>query len=285
MLPTRTRTEVRTVDKRTQAKVAEARFIISKAKAEDRDLTEHERKQVDRLVDDANKAKLSDELVKMMGGGTSDEPNGAPGRFRKLSECIREAAGGKAAVDMTPSALVSVDFLLPPGPTEGPSQAPLFNSFPLRQDGVNGGSARYLRQVGTIDAAVVPPATDKPTATFDLQAVDEAYKVVAVLTPPIAASLIADGGAELTRFLDGILAAAVYRGVDEYAAATIDAAPTGTQAFATDALTTLAKSRTALLAAGFNPTHAALNPADAEALGLLKGDAFYFGNRPSGSGR
>ena len=143
----------------------------------------------------------------------------------------------------------------------------IWNAFPQRRG--SGGGVRYLRQTGTPGgAAVVDPGDVKPTAAWGLSQQDDPFKVLAVISPNVANSVIADSGNDFDSFLNSTLSAAVYRALDGYTVTELTAKAGKTQAFATDAITSIRKAVTQLEIDGFEASHLFVSPADNEALSL-----------------
>jgi HK97 family phage major capsid protein len=263
--------------------ISEGKGIIGKAEAEGRDLTDAEANRVEALIKRAQGVQRDDALTKqlgdLVGAGSGSRPT------KKLSELVSESLRRMGAKDLstTPSAIVSVDFIGTPGTVEGVIGSRIFSVFPQRT--VSGGNVRFLRQTQTVakvPAAVVAPGAAKPVATWDLVNIDAAIPTIALLSPDIANNVLRDGGPDLERFLDTVLAADVYRTLDAVAydaLAAAAAAAGNTQTYASSPSVTIRKSVTQLEVDGFEATHVFVHPTEHEALALAT-DAegrYFFG--------
>jgi hypothetical protein len=263
--------------------IERAQAICDQAEARERDLTDGEYAEVKRLVGEAKKANseaaLADELDSIITG----KGHGMSTKTRTLSALVRHAAGAKD-LTATPHLVVSTDFIGTPGVLEGIMPARIWNAFPQRRG--SGGSVRYLRQTGTPGgAAVVAPGAVKPTAEWGLSQQDDPFNVLAVISPNVANSVIADGGSDFDSFLNNTLSAAVYQALDAYAVSELTAEGGKTQAFATDAITSIRKAVTQLEEDGFEASHLFVSPADNEALSLDTDaeDRYRFGGPTEGN--
>ena len=145
-----------------------------------------------------------------------------------------------------------------------------------------GNSFSFLRQtVRTNNAAPVADGALKPSSVFTLAEIEDRVRVIAHLSDPVPERYFADHAA-LEDFLQaemeaGILDALqeqVVNGDGEGENLTGILATSGviTQVFATDRLTSIRKGLTQLQATGVTPNALVLNPADLEALDLLRAD-------------
>lgn len=138
----------------------------------------------------------------------------------------------------------------------------------------------YLRQtVRTINAAPVADGATKPTSVFTLAPVNDRARVLAHLSEAVPIRYFQDA-ADVVRFLEVEMQEGVYTalesqvingsGTGENLTGILTVAGTTAVAYATDVPTTLRRAITALQNIGVMPNAWALNPADAEALDLLK---------------
>ncbi len=137
----------------------------------------------------------------------------------------------------------------------------------------------YQQTVRTNNAAPVADGGLKPTSTLTVTPVTDRCRVVAHLSEPVPVRLMTDHD-ELVRWLDaemrgGVLDALEDQfvggdGTGENMTGLLAAAGTTAVAYAADLPTTLRKAVTAMQVIGEKPTAWVLNPADAEAVDLLR---------------
>jgi HK97 family phage major capsid protein len=156
----------------------------------------------------------------------------------------------------------------------------------------SGNSFSFLRQtVRTNNAAPVPDGALKPTSVFSLAEIEDRVRVIAHLSDPVPERYFADHAA-LEDFLRSEMEAGILDalqeqvvngdGEDENLTGILATSGVITQVFATDRLTSIRKGLTQLQATGVTPNALVLNPADLEALDLLRADgatgAFLLGD-------
>jgi HK97 family phage major capsid protein len=145
-----------------------------------------------------------------------------------------------------------------------------------------GNSFSFLRQtVRTNNAAPVADRALKPTSVFTLAEIEDRVRVIAHLSDPVPERYFADHAA-LEDFLqsemeNGILDALQEQvvngnGTGESLTGILATSGIISQSFATDRLTSIRKGLTQLQATGVTPNALVLNPADLEALDLLRAD-------------
>jgi HK97 family phage major capsid protein len=138
----------------------------------------------------------------------------------------------------------------------------------------------YLRQtVRTNNAAPVADGATKPTSTFTVEDVTDSCRYVAHLSEPFPIRLFADH-ADLEQFLQAEMARGVVRGFEDQIingdgtganfAGILNTSGIVSVAYASDLLATIRKALTGFQNSGVVPTALALNPAEAEALDLLR---------------
>lgn len=141
-------------------------------------------------------------------------------------------------------------------------------------------SFEYFKQsVRTNNAANVADAGTKPTSVFTVTAVQDRARVVAHLSQPFPVRLFQDAPS-VTAFLENEMRNGVLNSLEnglingngsgEAYTGILATSGTTAVAFTTDVVTTLRRARTALQALGETPTGWLLNPADAEAIDLLR---------------
>lgn len=161
-----------------------------------------------------------------------------------------------------------------------------------------GNSFNYLRQVTrTNNAAPVADQAVKPTSLFAATEIDDRVRVVAHLSEPFPERYLADY-ATLSRWLEsemqeGILAAIEGQvvagdGVGENMVGLTALSGTITVPFSSNMVTTLRKARTTMEQVSETPTAWLFNPADLEAIDLLRADGatgefLVGGTSPAGS--
>lgn len=144
----------------------------------------------------------------------------------------------------------------------------------------------YLRQTAkTNNAAPVPDGGTKPTSVYTWEEVEDRARVVAHLSEPIPERFFADH-AELVDILESEMEAGVLEAIErlaiigdpsvvgdeEHFTGLLSVSGTVAQAFATDLLTTVRKTRTALEDSGVRPTAWLFNSTDLESIDLMRED-------------
>ncbi|MBT2535883.1 phage major capsid protein [Arthrobacter sp. ISL-69] len=299
------------------AEAQAARGIAEKAAAAGRDLTANEKTAYDahmtaaRGALDSLKSAKADEsvlehaktLAAEVGepaavGGFDGRRKGAGSRWSKAAAArvagalISEAGGQKALVTGTigvPSPLETDVVALSTTPRS------LLELIPVKPMGGGfgvGNSFSFLRQtVRTNNAAPVADGALKPTSVFSIAEIDDRVRVIAHLSEAVPERYFADHAA-LEEFLRSEMEAGILDalqdqvvngdGEDENLTGILATSGIISQAFVTDRLTSIRKGLTQLQATGVTPNALVLNPADLEALDLLRADgatgAFLLGD-------
>lgn len=181
------------------------------------------------------------------------------------------------------SGSVDVPHLISPNvvPLARSSTPRLIDLLVNRQVLTEGPAFEYFQQtVRTNLAAFTADGITKPTSTFTVTPVQDRARVIATLTEPAPVRLLGDAR-YVVEFLEREAVGAVLDalenqiingdGTGENIIGILDAdSDVTTQAFSTDAPTTIRKGITALQQAGETPNALVINPADAEALDLFK---------------
>ncbi|PVZ53032.1 phage major capsid protein [Arthrobacter sp. H-02-3] len=242
-------------------------------------------------------------LAAEIGDPVRGEPKAAQGAWAKAT-AARMAKAMTAEIDGQKS-LVSGSIGVP-SPIETDivtmSAAPrsLLELIPAK--GLGGGfdtgnSFSFLRQtVRTNNAAPVADGALKPTSVYTLAEVEDRVRVIAHLSEPVPERYFADH-ANLEDFLRNEMESGLYQalenqalqgdGTGENLTGLLNTSGIITQAFATDALTSIRKAMTSLEVYGITPTALVLNPVDAEALDLLRDSGAtgkYLLGDPAGDG-
>jgi hypothetical protein len=148
-------------------------------------------------------------------------------------------------------------------------------------------SYEYFRQTARVNnATAVPDLATKPTSVLSVQAIQDRCRVIAHLSEPVPYRIFVDSNAISTWLademgqgvLDAVEAEAVGAptgtgpgtGSGEHMTGVRKVAGTTAVPFATDVPTTLRHAVTVMQNLGEQPTGWALNPADAEAIDMLR---------------
>ena len=274
------------------AEAKAARAIAEKADGEGRNLSTEEKSRYDghmlkasRLTADLTAARDDEDMLgqakalfsSVHGGGVNAGGAWASKTAEKLGRVMRGTSDGQkavvsgsidigapidSAINVLPDVATTILDLIPRKPVSGT------NEF------------SYLRQtVRTNNAAPVADGATKPTSTFTVEDVTDSCRYVAHLSEPFPIRLFSDH-ADLEQFLQAEMARGVVRGFEDQI---INGDGTGANftgilntsgivsvAYATDLLTTIRKGLTGFQSTGVVPTALALNPAEAEALDLLR---------------
>lgn len=292
-------TKTETLRASIKAEAAAAGAIVKGAEAAARDLTSEERKAFDAHMANArgkltqlDQAKsdeeilgaarrLADEIggVKGMptGAGRKDGALWASKTAEKLGRVMRGAATGEKAIV---SGSIDVGAPIDSSINVLPDVATTILDL-IPRKGISGTNEfSFLRQtVRDNNAAPVADGATKPTSTFTVEEVTDSCRYVAHLSEPFPLRLFADH-ADLEQFLQAEMARGVVRGfeaqiingdgVDPNFRGILNTSGIVAVAYATDLLTTIRKGLTAFQNSGVTPTALALNPAEAEALDLMR---------------
>ncbi len=177
------------------------------------------------------------------------------------------------------SGSVDVPTLIDPAVTPKSRPARLVDLL-VNRSSLSSNAFEYFRQtVRTTNAAPVADHATKPTSVHTLVPVTDRARVIAHLSEAVPIRLWQDA-ADVVRWLDvemreGLLTALESQlisgsGSGENLTGILALAGTTTVSYATDAVTTIRKSITALQNIGVAPNAIAISPADAEELDLLK---------------
>jgi len=274
--------------------LVKARGIAQKARDEKRELTAGEAAEFDGLMKDAEQAlavERSEALFQRLAaidddGTPADGSKGAVLSFKGLSGRIRKAHENTLQVKSllsTGSTVTTSEEVASPVSLGMPATSVL-DFLPVRK--IEGGVYSYLRAVTrTNNAAPVADGAPKPVSQYQLERVDGKLSVVAHLSEPIPEYWIKDS-ADLSRFLDTEMAFGIAQAVEEQAVNGNGTPPNFTgmlavsgiqsQAFATDAVTSIRKAITGVEVLGYKPSGLVMNPTDFEALELLNVDAAHY---------
>lgn len=268
-----------------QKKGDEARAIVERAKAANRDLTESEARDVDNIVDEMKVLRAKADTNRLV-AELAAVPNPGDGMATGTGSRWANAVAAKmhdAAGAMGVKALLTGEITTPPAvevvdlPAEPSNLLELIPRALLAEQ-----TFSYLRQtVRTNNAAVVADGGTKPTSVFTFEEVEDRARVVAHLSEPFPIRYLSDH-ASMIQVLDQQMRQGVYDALSDQVVngdgtgenLTGILATTGVTAvpFATDVLTTIRKARTALEVKGERPTAWVFNPADVEALELIRED-------------
>jgi HK97 family phage major capsid protein len=266
--------------------LAKAQGIVNAAKAGGRDLTADESTTVEGIfarIDEIDRqeksAKEADALMARLGGSGDATPTGTGAGFRwakSVSDrmtATASAGGVKALLTGEVATGPAVDVAaLPDKPTR------LLDLIPRADLSEN--TFAYLRQtVATNNAAVVADGALKPTSVYTFDEIEDRARVIAHLSEPFPIRY-ADDHTSMVEVLSSQMFGGVWSkiedlivngtGAGEQWAGILATAGTTTVPFATDVVTTLRKARTALEIKGERVTAVAMNPADVEALDLIR---------------
>lgn len=286
------------------AAAQDARTIAEKATTAGRDLTTEEKAAYDRhmtkgrdALDEFKRAKSDEEIraqVKTLAAEIGEPVSvSGHGSGRRGRGSWAKTAADRMAKTMTTEtdgqkSLITGSIGVP-APIETDiitmSEAPrsLLELIPAK--GLSGGygtgnSFSFLRQtIRTNNAAPVPDGALKPTSLYSLAEVEDRVRVIAHLSEPVPERYFADH-ANLEDFLRTEMEAGLYLalenqvvhgdGTGENLTGLLNTSGIISQAFATDALTSIRKAMTSLEVYGITPTALVLNPVDAETLDLLR---------------
>ncbi|GAB7066604.1 hypothetical protein JCM12141A_08930 [Mycolicibacterium hodleri] len=197
----------------------------------------------------------------------------------RAASAIRKANGGSESRAVT-SGSVNVESAISPEVTPKSRPSRLLDLLVTRDTLADSPHFEYWRQTArTTAAAPVADLATKPTSTYTVTAQSGKAVVIAHLSDPVPIRLWQDDAAVI-QWLENEMVAGVYdaletqiisgSGTGENLTGILTVAGTTQVAFATDVPTTLRKAQTALQTIGVTPDALVLNPADAEALDLLK---------------
>lgn len=299
-----TTTRIKALRQAAQDEAAAARTIAEKAAAEGRNLTADEQTTFDSHLAKAKglgeklKSAVADQdvideahaLAARIGGdpGRTGLGAGTTGHLPFTGTGAKALARGIArrSVDPESKALVTsgsrttaVELRSEIGEMGRPPQSLL----DILMSRTVGPTYSYLRQtVRTLNAAPVAEGATKPTSTVSVESVDAKLVVIAHVSEQIPHYTLSDN-ANLEQFVESELLFGLRSAVENQVINGTGAAPnlTGlvntsgvqTQAFATDALTSVRKAITKLEAGGYVPSVLAISAADWEAIELLTATA------------
>lgn len=220
------------------------------------------------------------EVIAMKRATSSVDGHGANDSWAaRAAGAIRKANGGGDESRAIASGSVDVPVLVDPAVTPKSRPSRLIDLL-VNRSAIESNAFEYFRQ--TVRTNLAAPTADlatKPTSTFTLVPITDRARVIAHLSEPVPIRLWRDAE-EVVRWLDAEMRAGVLdaleaqvisgSGTGENLTGLLTVAGTTAVAFATDVPTTLRKSITALQNIGVDPNALVLNPADAEALDLLK---------------
>lgn len=297
--PMMTTAKLATLQKDRDGQLALVKQILDTADELQRDLTADE---ADRVEEATNAAKaldariatgkadldvlqqakaLADEIGIPIGGGSGTKATGHLAMTGKHAKSFAAAIvkamphdGTKALASgqQTTSTIVLPDVL----PTGRPAVS-LLDVLPTRQVAP---SYAFLRQsVRTNNAAPVAVGGLKPTSVVSVQSIENRLRVVAHLSEPVDHFLLGDN-ANLERFVEDELVFGLRRaleaeitsgdGTGEHFTGILNTSGIVSQAFATNALTSVRKALTVLDAAGYEAGVIVLSAGDWEAIELLE---------------
>ncbi|WP_068187906.1 phage major capsid protein [Mycobacterium sp. UM_CSW] len=295
---------------RNEARARRQAIVDRAEREDRKDLTEAETRAFNTLTEDISvldervgeaaaelrRSGYGDPTVDAVRGGTAAAPGaGGPGGpdARSASEAWgrntaaalrRDLGGGEQRAVISGS--VDVPTLVLPSVVDIPHPARLIDLFTNRQ--VSESMAfEYFRQTARVNnATAVPDLATKPTSVLTVQAIQDRCRVIAHLSEPVPYRIFVDQN-EISSWLADEMAQGVLDAIEAEAIG----APTGTGpgtgsgehmvgvrkvagttavAFNTDVPTTLRHAVTVMQNLGEQPTGWALNPADAEAIDLLR---------------
>lgn len=276
--------------------LSKSESIVETVKAAGRDLSLSEASEVEQHLDrikaiDTEVADISvkaaasaDLIARLQSGHVPEElepPSGvvAKGRgawAKSVAGALRTAGQG-----MGVKALLTGEIATPPAvevvalPAKPTRLLELVQRRPITEN-----TFSYLREtVATNNATVVADGATKPTSVYTFEEIEDRARVVAHLSEPFPIRYASDH-ASMVQVLDGQMQAGVYEAIErlivngtgtgEEWAGILTTTGTTAVAFATDAVTTLRKARTTLELLGERITAVAMNPADIEALDLIR---------------
>ncbi|MFH0244435.1 phage major capsid protein [Streptomyces sp. HK10] len=293
--------------------LTEAQAIHEKAKAEGRDFTDDEVRQVDELLArgktlkaDAERAKAFETMhAQLAGVGGPVEPGGgakaadahpkvkASGGTDWADTMLKAVAGPDGYKGILASGTVAVNVPLNPDPVR--SDVPVLSVRQLVPNVPNStGRFGYLRQTTrTNNAAVVAQGAKKPTSVYTLERVDDRVRTIAHLSEPIAKQDL-DDVALLRQFIDQEMRLGLDLaledeiingdGTGEHFTGMANVSGSQVQAWDTNLLTTTRKAVTKLERYGYlGGAGWLMTPEDWEAVELLQDNeaVFYYGGPQS----
>lgn len=295
-------TRIQELQAKASASTKSARQIAEKAGAERRELTDSERSEYNQfmakgreLLGQIREAKADASILDQARALASEigDPAGTPAGGKSRTGGWAKATADRMGKALTSEidgqkALVSGSIGVP-SPIEtdivSMSEAPrrLLDLIPTKGIGGSfeaGNTFTFLKQtVRTNNAAPVADGAVKPTSLYTIEEEEDRVRVIAHLSEPVPERYFADHS-NLQDFLSSEMEAGIYNALE---AQVVSGSGTGenltgllqtsgiiSQAFATDALTSIRKGMTSLEVYGIIPTALVLNPVDAEALDLLR---------------
>lgn len=204
---------------------------------------------------------------------------------RETREALRRNLGGPESRAVI-SGSVDIPLLVEPQVVGTPFKGRLIDAFAVRQ-AVDSMAFEYFQQTArTNNAAATPDLATKPTSVLTVQAITDRCRVVATLSEPLPLRIWLDDDA-IASWLYTQLAGCVLDAIEqeaigsatgtgpgagsgEHMVGILKVSGTTAVPFATDVPTTLRKAITAMQNLGEVPTGWVLNPADAEAIDLLR---------------
>lgn len=242
------------------------------------------------------KAQEADEMMGRLGSHAgpyvSDREGvkgGGAGWAKSVAQRLRQSAGTHGVKALltgtidTPPAVEVVD--LPTAP------AWLLDLVPRKELDEN--TFGYLRQtVATNNAAVVADGGTKPTSVYTFEEIEDRARVVAHLSEPFPIRYAEDHESMIevlnAQMVNGVWSAIEDlivngSGTGEEWTGILNTAGTTDVTFAGDVVTTLRRARTLLESKGERVTAVAMNPADVEALDMLREDGTTGGFLMDGS--
>ncbi|MDV7245510.1 MULTISPECIES: phage major capsid protein [Rhodococcus] len=302
--------KIEALRKTAVAATERAKAAMAKAKAEGREMTASENAAYKAAMDEGHEAleqiktlkadqALQDQARALEAeiGAPAGSSGGAPGAKRrglpitrkagasrvaaKLAEKMTQTGSADSQKALAPSGAVvtgtpmdaAVQSLADPGVSILDALYSIPNSTP---------TYRYLRQTARDNnAAVVPVGGTKPTSVYGMEQVDGELKIVAHLSEGIHEYWLRDSASVQqfveTEMFQGLLHAIENEvvngdGIGERFTGLLTVSGSQTQAFATDAITTVRKAITKLEAQGHAAGLIILNPADWETIELSRTD-------------
>lgn len=256
-----------------------ARAVAEKAKAEGRDFTPAEQKQVDDAIAaakgyreaEADAARSSDILAQLDAMAAGADSFGSE-QFLKFSKGWADGAAekvmplGQKALATGNSVFVDVELTTTPIPIGRPATS-LLDLLPVVQHDQPAFS--YIRQSArTNNAAVVAEGAVKPTSVYTIVKIDNTLSVIAHLSERVPRYWFEDA-ASLKPFMQEELAYGLRRAVETKVLADINGTSgVQTQSFATSKLATIRKSLTKLEVLGYEASAIVMDPLSFEDIEL-----------------
>ncbi|WP_375003718.1 phage major capsid protein [Aeromicrobium sp. CTD01-1L150] len=287
-------------EKRT-ALLGQAKGVVDAVRAEGRDLNDSEQAKCDSLfreVEDVDKkieaAEKSANLVAKLTGGVASEPPTDPpaGEVKAggLAFTGRSAWAKHVTLQLAQKAQgMGVKALLT-GEISTPSavEVSALPAVPARlldlvpREGLDEHTFAYLRQTTrTNNADVVADNATKPTSVFTFEEIEDRARVIAHLSEPFPIRYATDH-TSMVQVLESQMEAGIFEaledqivngdGTGENFTGLLNTSGISQVPYATDAITTLRKARTAQELKGERVTAVAMHPSDIEALDLLRED-------------